>query len=61
MVWAAYCQNKEKIQVAEMTYLRAIKGISLRDGKRKQIVRAELRAEPILKSTEKQFLKWFGT
>lgn len=43
-----------------MKFLRAIKGITRRDRVRNEIVREELKIEPILKHIERSQLKWFG-
>ena len=42
-----------------MKYLRRIKGVTRRDRVRNEVVRQELKVEPILKKIYKQ-LKWFG-
>ena len=43
-----------------MKYLRRIKGITRRDRVRNEVVRQELKVEPILKKIYKQQLKWYG-
>lgn len=58
--WVLTKQQKSRIQAAEMRYLRAIKGITRRDRIRNEIVRTELKVEPILSNIERQHLKWFG-
>ena len=49
-----------RIQTVEMKYLRWIKGIRTRDRVRNEVVRQELKVEPILKKIHKQQFKWFG-
>lgn len=58
--WVLNSQMKSRLQTLEMKYLRGVKGISRRDKIRNEAVRSELNVEPILKSIEKQHLKWFG-
>ena len=48
-----------RIQAAEMKYLGRIKGIMRGDSVRNEVVRQELKLEPILKNIDKQQLKWF--
>ena len=48
------------IQATEVKYLRRIKGITRRDRVRNEVVRQELKVEPILKKIHKQQLKWFS-
>ena len=43
-----------------MKYLRRIKEITRRDSVRNEVVRQELKVEPILKTIHEQQLKWFG-
>ena len=43
-----------------MKYLRKIKVITRRDRVRNEVVRQELKVDPILKKVHKQQFKWFG-
>ena len=43
-----------------MKYLRRIKEVTRRDRVRNEVVRQELKVEPLLKKIHKQQLKWFG-
>ena len=56
--WVLTKDIRSRIQAAEMKYLRRIKGITRRDRVRNEVVRQELKVEPILKKIHK--LKWFG-
>ena len=42
-----------------MNYLRRIKGITRRDRVRNEMMKQELKVEPMLKKIHKQQLKWF--
>ena len=58
--WVMTNTMKSKIQAAEMKYLRRVKGITRRDRIRNELVRDELKVEPILKTVERRQLGWFG-
>lgn len=58
--WVLNKQMKSKLQALEMKYLRGVTGITRKDRIRNDVVRKELCAEPVLKSIEKQQLRWFG-
>ena len=58
--WVLTKNIRRRIQVAEVKCLQRIKGITRRDGVGNEVVRQELKVEPILKKMHKQQLKWFG-
>src|SRR3978361_662388 len=58
--WVMTNTMKSKIQAAEMKYLRRVKGITRRDRIRNELVRDELKVEPILKTVERRQLGWVG-
>ena len=58
--WMLTKDIKSRIQAAEMKYLRRIKGIARRDRVRNEVMRQELKVEPILKKIRKHQLKWLG-
>ena len=52
--WVLAKNIKSRIPAAEMKYLRRIKGIARGDGVRNEMVRQELKVEPILEKIHKQ-------
>ena len=52
--------HKNRIKAAEMRVLRVIRGASLRDRMRSELVREELGVESILECVERNQLRWFG-
>ena len=51
---------RSRIQVAEMSFLRKVAGLSLRDKVRSSVIRERLRVEPLLLHIERSQLRWFG-
>lgn len=58
--WILTNQMRSRIQATEMKYLRGVKGITRRDKVRNETVRQELKVEPIIRTIERQQLKWLG-
>ena len=58
--WAMNTMQKSRIEAAEMRVLRLIRGVSLRDRMRSELVRRELGVEPVLECVERNQLRWFG-
>jgi len=49
-----------RIQVAKMSFLRRVAGLSLRDRVRSSDIRRELGVESLLLRVERSQLRWFG-
>jgi len=49
-----------RIKAAEMSFLRRVAGLSLRDRVRSSDIRRELGVEPLLVHVERSQLRWFG-
>jgi len=49
-----------RVQAAEMSFLRRVAGLSLRDRVRSSDIRRELGVEPLLLRIERSQLRWFG-
>ena len=58
--WVMTNTMKSKLQAAEMKYLRRVKGITRRDRVRNELVRSELKVEPLMTRIKRQQLRWFG-
>ena len=59
-VWVMTESIRSQIQAAEMSFLRRVAGISLRDRVRSSITRERLGVEPLLLHLERSQLRWFG-
>ena len=57
--WVLTKDIKSRIRAAEMKYLPRIKEITRRDRVRDEVMKEELKIEPILKRMHKQQVKWF--
>ena len=53
-------RTRSRVQVAEMSFLRRVAGISLTDRVRSSAIREELGLEPLLLCLERSQLRWFG-
>ena len=51
---------RSRIQAAEMSFLRRVAGVSLRDRVRSSVTRERLGVEPLLLRLERSQLRWFG-
>lgn len=54
--WVVNKKKKSTIQAVVMTYLRAIKGMTLRDKIRNEAIKEDLNMESILESSERKQL-----
>uniref|UniRef100_A0A3Q3XBL8 RING-type domain-containing protein n=1 Tax=Mola mola TaxID=94237 RepID=A0A3Q3XBL8_MOLML len=59
-LWVVTERMRSRIQAAEMSFLRRVAGLSLRDRVRSTDIREELRVEPLLLRVERSQLRWFG-
>ena len=59
-LWVVTETTRSRIQAAEMSFLRRVAGLSLRDKVRSSDIRRELGVEPLLLHIERSPLKWFG-
>lgn len=59
-LWVVTERTRSRIQAAEMSFLRRVAGLSLRDRVRSSDIRRELGVEPLLLRVERSQLRWFG-
>ena len=59
-VWVMTERIRSRIQAAEMSFLRRVAGVSLRDRVRSAVTREGLGVEPLLLRLERSQLRWFG-
>uniref|UniRef100_A0A669EXX2 Reverse transcriptase domain-containing protein n=1 Tax=Oreochromis niloticus TaxID=8128 RepID=A0A669EXX2_ORENI len=59
-LWVVTERTRSRIQAAEMSFLRRVAGLSLRDRVRSSAIREGLRVEPLLLHIERSQLRWFG-
>ncbi|KAL6462549.1 hypothetical protein MHYP_G00289710 [Metynnis hypsauchen] len=59
-LWVVTERTRSWIQVAEMSFLRRVAGLSLRDRVRSSVIRERLRVEPLLLYVERSQMRWFG-
>ncbi|KAK3519769.1 hypothetical protein QTP70_003908 [Hemibagrus guttatus] len=59
-LWVMTERVRFRIQVAEMSFLRRVVGLSLRDRVRSSVTREELGVEPLLLHVERGQLRWLG-
>uniref|UniRef100_A0A669BJZ3 Reverse transcriptase domain-containing protein n=1 Tax=Oreochromis niloticus TaxID=8128 RepID=A0A669BJZ3_ORENI len=59
-LWVVTERTRSRIQAAEMSFLRRVAGLSLRDRVRSLAIREGLRVEPLLLHIERSQLRWFG-
>ncbi|WP_214636687.1 hypothetical protein, partial [Mycobacterium tuberculosis] len=58
--WVMTERTRSRVQAAEMSFLRRVAGVSLRDRVRSSAIREELGLEPLLLYLERSQLRWFG-
>ncbi|KAL7836057.1 hypothetical protein SRHO_G00284040 [Serrasalmus rhombeus] len=59
-LWVMTERTRSRIQAAEMSFLRRVAGLSLRDRVRSSVIREGLGVEPLLLHVERSQLRWFG-
>uniref|UniRef100_A0A8C2ZC47 Reverse transcriptase domain-containing protein n=1 Tax=Cyclopterus lumpus TaxID=8103 RepID=A0A8C2ZC47_CYCLU len=59
-LWVATERTRSRIQAAEMSFLRRVAGLSLRDRVRSSDIRGELGVESLLLRVQRSQLRWFG-
>uniref|UniRef100_A0A8C6KT40 Reverse transcriptase domain-containing protein n=1 Tax=Nothobranchius furzeri TaxID=105023 RepID=A0A8C6KT40_NOTFU len=59
-LWVMTKRTRSRIQAAEMSFLRRVAGLSLRDRVRSSDIREGLGVEPLLLRIERSQLRWFG-
>nr|XP_054589577.1 uncharacterized protein LOC129153652 isoform X2 [Nothobranchius furzeri] len=59
-LWVVTERTRSRIQAAEMSFLRRVAGLSLRDRVRSSDIREGLGVEPLLLRIERSQLRWFG-
>uniref|UniRef100_A0A8C6PEM1 ribonuclease H n=1 Tax=Nothobranchius furzeri TaxID=105023 RepID=A0A8C6PEM1_NOTFU len=59
-LWVVTDKTRSRIQAAEMSFLRKVAGLSLRDRVRRSVIREELGVEPLLFHIERSQLRWLS-
>lgn len=59
-LWVVTERTRSRVQAAEMSFLRRVAGLSLRDRVRSSVIREELGVEPLLLRIEKSQMRWLG-
>uniref|UniRef100_A0A8C6Q6A0 Reverse transcriptase domain-containing protein n=1 Tax=Nothobranchius furzeri TaxID=105023 RepID=A0A8C6Q6A0_NOTFU len=59
-LWVMTERTRSRIQAAEMSFLRRVAGLSLRDRVRSSDIREGLGVEPLLLRIERSQMRWFG-
>ena len=59
-LWVMTERTRSRVQAAEMSFLRRVAGLSLRDRVRSSVIREELKVEPLLLRIERSQLRWLG-
>ena len=59
-LWVMTERTRSRVQAAEMSFLRRVAGLSLRDRVRSSDIREGLRVEPLLLHVERSQMRWFG-
>lgn len=58
--WVLTDTLKSRIQAVEMRYLRRVRNVNRMDRMRNESIREQLEVEPVLKTIQRQQLRWFG-
>ncbi|KAK0144504.1 Retrovirus-related Pol polyprotein from type-1 retrotransposable element R2 [Merluccius polli] len=53
-------RTRSRVQVAEMSFLRRVAGLSLRDRVRSSVIRKELGVDPLILRVERSQMRWLG-
>ena len=59
-LWVVNERTKSRVQVAEMSFLCRVAGLSLRDRVRSSVIREELGVDPLLLRVERSQMRWLG-
>uniref|UniRef100_A0A8C6KZ86 Reverse transcriptase domain-containing protein n=1 Tax=Nothobranchius furzeri TaxID=105023 RepID=A0A8C6KZ86_NOTFU len=59
-LWVVTERTRSRIQAAEMSFLRRVAGLSLRDRVRSSVIREGLGVDPLLLHIERSQLRWLG-
>ena len=59
-LWVVTERTRSRVQAAEMSFLRRVAGLSLRDRVRSSAIREDLRVEPLLLRVERSQMRWLG-
>ncbi|XP_051775984.1 uncharacterized protein LOC127526050 [Erpetoichthys calabaricus] len=59
-LWVVTERTRSRIQAAEMSFLRRVSGLSLKDRVRSSVIREGLRLEPLLLRIERSQMRWLG-
>ncbi|KAK0144601.1 putative uncharacterized transposon-derived protein F52C9.6 [Merluccius polli] len=59
-LWVVTERTRSRVQAAEMSFLRRVAGLSLRDRVRSSVIREELRVDPLLLRIERSQMRWLG-
>ena len=59
-LWVVTERTRSRVQAAEMSFLRRVAGLSLRDRVRSSVIREELGVDPLLLRVEKSQMRWLG-
>ncbi|KAK0155246.1 Craniofacial development protein 2 [Merluccius polli] len=59
-LWVMTERTRSRVQAAEMSFLRRVAGLSLRDRVRSSVIREELGVDPQLLRVERSQMRWLG-
>ncbi|KAK0145331.1 putative uncharacterized transposon-derived protein F52C9.6 [Merluccius polli] len=59
-LWVVTERTRSQVQAAEMSFLRRVTGLSLRDRVRSSVIREELGVDPPLLRVERSQMRWLG-
>ncbi|KAK0139279.1 LINE-1 reverse transcriptase [Merluccius polli] len=59
-LWVVTERTRLRVQAAEMSFLRRVAGLSLRDRVRSSVIREELGVDPLLLRVERSQMRWLG-
>ncbi|KAK0132211.1 putative uncharacterized transposon-derived protein F52C9.6 [Merluccius polli] len=59
-LWVVTERTRSQVQAAEMSFLRRVAGLSLRDRVRSSVIREELGVDPLLLRVERSQMRWLG-
>ena len=59
-LWVMTERTRSRVQAAEMSFLRRVAGLCLRDRVRSSVIREELGVDPLLLRVERSQMRWLG-